>query len=72
MTVIHKLIYWVKLAGQICPSNCWVKLPVEFVGQIHGSNPLVKSAGQIAGRNVARYIRNVARYIKRSQSTARH
>jgi len=40
--------------------------------QIHGSNPPVKSAGQIAGRNVARYIRNVARYIKRSQSTARH
>ena len=42
--------------------NHWSNLSVKIVGRICRSNLLVESAGQIAGRNVARYIRNVARY----------
>ena len=49
----------VEFTGQICPSNCWVKLLAEIKDQIRWSN-----CGQIAGRNVARYIRNVTRYIR--------
>lgn len=71
-----------QFAGQIASrnhgSNCWVKLLVESVRRIAGSNRSVKFLDQIPRSNcwvklpcnARRYIRNARRYIKCTRSNA--